>query len=59
MKLDPKQFDGLDLESLVRGAQKFAKPDASTTDPDLLEAYRRIDEMLENRERIDRETADE
>lgn len=51
MKLDPKQFEGMDLEALVKGAQKFAKPDASKTNPDVLEAYRRIDAILENRER--------
>lgn len=59
MKLDPKQFDGMDLEALVKGAQKFAKPDASKTHPDLLEAFRMADEMLENRERIDRESNDQ
>jgi len=53
--LKPEDFEGIDLKALVEGAQKFAKPDASKTPPDLLEAFRRADEMLENRERIDRE----
>lgn len=55
MKLDPKDFEGIDLNELVGGAQKFTKPDPSKYDIALSEAFRMADESLENRERIMRE----
>ena len=52
MKLDPKDFDGIDIRALVEGAQRFARPDASETDPVILEALRLADERLERRIKI-------